>query len=156
MTSLPALTERTPREPPDGGRVVANHPLNLALRFALELALLAALGVYGWQAGTGAWRWLLALLLPLAAAAVWGIFRVPNDGGAPVVQVPGIVRLLIEIALFALAVWALAAAGHPRWALALGGVTLLHYALSYDRVLWLLRGAPAGNVAKQRSSEVAK
>jgi hypothetical protein len=114
----------------------------LVTRFLLELALLAALAVTGWGITAGGWRWIFALGLPLAAAALWGSFRVPNDGGPPLVRVPGIVRLLLELFLFGAAVVGLFAAEHPRWALLLGGLTLLHYVLSYDRVLWLLRGAP--------------
>ncbi len=114
----------------------------LGTRFLLELAMLAALAVAGWRLGAGVWRYGAMIGMPLAAAALWGIFRVPNDGGPPTVQVAGIVRLLLEIVLFGAAVAALYAADLPGWALALGSLTLLHYLLSYDRVLWLLRGAP--------------
>lgn len=121
---------------------MSHNPIMLGTRFLLELALLAALGVAGWGLAQGSWCYVAAIALPLAAAALWGVFRVPNDGGPPTVRVPGVVRLLLEIFLFGAAVGALYAAGRPGWALALGGVTLLHYALSYDRVLWLLNGAP--------------
>jgi hypothetical protein len=32
---------------------MGSHPLNLAVRFALELSALAALGVWGWRQGDG-------------------------------------------------------------------------------------------------------
>lgn len=117
---------------------MSQHPLNLAARFLLELCILAALGRWGWMQG-GAARWLLAIGLPVAAAFLWGAFRVPNDGGQPLVQVAGAVRLLIEAVLFGGAVAALPGAGHRRLALALGIAVLLHYAVSYDRVVSLLR-----------------
>lgn len=121
---------------------MADHPLNLAVRFVLELCMLAALGAWGWSQGHGWARVVLVVALPLAAAALWGIFRVPNDGGAPVVTVPGPVRLALEAALFSLAAWGLAGAGRPRHAMVFAAVTLVHYAVSYDRVLRLLRDAP--------------
>lgn len=121
---------------------MSKNPLMLATRFLLELALLAALAVAGWRLGADGWRYVAAFALPAVAATLWGVFRVPNDGGPPTVQVPGTVRLLLEIFLFGAAVAALYVAGLQGWALALGGVTLLHYLLSWDRVAWLLRGAP--------------
>ncbi|MCO5242510.1 MAG: DUF2568 domain-containing protein [Anaerolineae bacterium] len=61
------------------------------------------------------------------------------SGRAPV-AVPGWLRLLLELALFAAAVWALNASGASTAALIFGLAVIIHYALSYDRVLWLLRG----------------
>lgn len=119
---------------------MADNPLNLALRFLLELAILAALACWGWSHGEGAMRWVLAIGSPLAAAILWGVFRVPNDGGPPVITVPGPARLLLEALLFGLAIWGLALSGHQTLALIFGAVTVAHYAISYDRTLRLLRG----------------
>ena len=120
---------------------MAYHPLNLALRFVLEIAALVALGYWGFDQHDGLWRFLSGLGLPLLAAAAWGTFAVSGDrsrsGKAPV-PVPGWVRLLLELAFFGLAAWALYGAGKPVLALILAGITLAHYAASYDRVAWLL------------------
>ena len=51
------------------------HPLNLAVRFLLEIAILVTLGAWGWQYGDGWQRWPAAIILPLGAAAIWGILR---------------------------------------------------------------------------------
>lgn len=117
---------------------MAYHPLNLALAFLLELAALAAMGYGGWHHNSG-WRYVLAFGVPLLAAACWGIFRVPNDPKAAPVQVPGFVRLLLEVAFFGGATWALFSAGQRHWALWFGGIVLAHYALSWDRLVWLLK-----------------
>jgi hypothetical protein len=106
---------------------MSQNPLNLAVRFLLELGILAALAPWGWSVGQDAVRWLLAIGAPLVAALLWGVFRVPGDGGDPVMIVPGAVRLLLEVALFGLAVAALLAADRPRFALIFGGITSLHY-----------------------------
>jgi hypothetical protein len=120
---------------------MGQNPLNLALRFVLELGALAALGLWGWTRLDGLLRIVAVVGLPLIAATLWGIFRVPGDasssGHAPV-PVPGIVRLLFELALFALATWALYDAGYRTPAWILGIATVVHYLLSYDRVAWLL------------------
>lgn len=83
---------------------------NLALRFVLELCALAALGYGGWHVGGSLWvRLLLALLAPIAGAAVWGAFVAPRARypiGDPL-------RLLPEWVVFGGATVALALTGHP-------------------------------------------
>ncbi|MCL6643558.1 MAG: DUF2568 domain-containing protein [Dehalococcoidia bacterium] len=129
---------RRTAEPAAGPRRVLNA-IHLPLRFALELAALAILGWWGSAADAPLpARVLLALLLPAAAAAVWGIFRVPNDPGPAVVAIPGPARLALEAALFAAATAALVQLrGMPAagvfLALAVGD-----YALSWGRVMRLL------------------
>jgi hypothetical protein len=41
--------------------------------------------------------------------------------------------------IFAAGVWAFYAAGLPLIALVFGILTLIHYAISYDRLIWLLK-----------------
>ena len=121
---------------------MSSNPLNLALRFILEITALFALGYWGWTQHDGLWRFVWSIGLVVLAAVVWGTFAVPNDpsrsGKAPV-QVPGIVRLVIELLLFAAGVWAFIAAGQTLWGTVLGVLTILHYAISYDRIIWLLK-----------------
>lgn len=120
---------------------MGSHPANLALRFLLELAALFAVGLWGWKTGEGALRWLLVLGLPLIAATAWGTLAVPDDpsrsGGAPL-PVPGILRLVLELSLFVSAVLCLRGVGLERWGTGLAVFVILHYAVSYDRVAWLL------------------
>jgi hypothetical protein len=118
-------------------------PLNLAIRFLLEIAALVALGVWGWRYGNETWlKSILALGLPIIAAAIWGIFNVPNDpsrsGAAPIV-VPGIVRLTLELLIFALATLVLYNLDYPSLSWLLGSILILHYLVSYDRILWLIK-----------------
>ena len=118
---------------------MANNPLNLALRFFLELVILFALGYWGWTQHSGLARWVWTLVLPLSAAALWGAFRVPGDPGAAAVAVPGFLRLALELLLFGAGVWAFYAAGRSTWGLIFALVTLGHYLISYDRILWLVK-----------------
>jgi uncharacterized protein DUF2568 len=54
--------------------VSAVNAANLALRFLLEVGALAALAYCGYEAG----GWLLAIVLPLAAALIWGLVASPK------------------------------------------------------------------------------
>jgi hypothetical protein len=121
---------------------MSKNPLNLGFRFLLELAALFALGYWGWTTHFSATRFLWGIGLPILAMIIWGTFAVPNDpsrsGKAPI-PTPGIVRLLLELTFFALGTWAFLAAGQPTWGWLLGGLTILHYVLSYDRIEWLMQ-----------------
>ncbi len=120
---------------------MGSHPINLAVRFLLELSALLALGVWGWRQSEGWVRFVLALGIPIIVAVVWGTFAVPNDpsrSGAAPVAVPGLLRLLIELAIFGLAVWALYDMGYTNFSWILAIIVALHYIASYDRILWLI------------------
>jgi len=123
--------------------LVSNHPANLGFRFLLEVLAISAFAFWGWAWG-GWTRWPLAAGCALAGMAVWGIFRTPGDAssGSGYVATPGPVRLALELGIFALAVLALLNADandRARWlALALAAGVVVHYALSWDRVRWLL------------------
>lgn len=121
---------------------MGSHPLNLTIRFLLELAALLAMGVWGWNQADGIARFLVAIGVPLLAALLWGTFAVPDDpsrsGSAPI-PVPGVVRLLLELAVFAFATWALSRVDLTSAAWILGVAVLIHYVVSYDRIVWLLK-----------------
>lgn len=83
------------------------------VRFLSELGMLAALAYSGWHlADGGATGLLLAIVLPISAAAVWGGFIAPR---APR-RLRDPVRFGVEVLLFGLAVAGLAAYG--QWILA--------------------------------------
>ena len=97
--------------------------------------------LWGWSRTDPPWRYGLMLGVPALAAGVWGTFAVPNDpsrsGRAPV-PVSGAARLRIELAFFGFACWALYDADAKVSSLTLGAVVVVHYALSNERVRWLL------------------
>ena len=114
---------------------------NLTLRFGLEVGSLIALGMWGLRLGTGVVGWILAVALPIAAAAVWGVFNVLNDpsrsGEAPI-EVAGLVRLVIELAILVAGAMAIGVVGSPRLGIGFGVLIALHYLASASRVKWLL------------------
>lgn len=121
---------------------MGSHPLNLAWRFLLELAALGAMGYWGWTQHEGASRWLWSIGLPIVTAVLWGTFTVPNDpsrsGQAPV-PTPGIIRLLLELSIFAVAIILLYLSQQQTLSIIMTIMVVLHYLLSYDRLLWLWR-----------------
>ena len=120
---------------------MSQNPLNLTVRFLLELIALVALGTWAKTQFSGVLGFILMIAVPLFAAIAWGTFNVKGDpsrsGKAPV-PVPGIVRLLLELVYFGAATWALSTLS-PTYGWIFGMVTLLHYLFSHDRILWLLQ-----------------
>ena len=96
---------------------------NLAVRFLLELCLLAAWAVIGWQVvGPVVLRVLLAILLPALAATAWGRWVAPRATR----RLDDPARFAVEAALFAGAAIGLAVAGWPLW----GGVLAAAYGVN--------------------------
>lgn len=79
---------------------MSSHPVNLLLRFLLEIAALAGLAAWGWGCTDGTRRVIVAIAFAGIPAIVWGVFRIRNDGGPPMIEVTGRVRLLIEAVFF--------------------------------------------------------
>ena len=85
----------------------------LGLVFLVELAAWAAYGVWGFSLD-GPARWVVGLGLPLVVVTLWALLaspRAPYAGRG--------VRPVVKLLVYAGAVAALWAAGHPTWALVL-------------------------------------
>ena len=120
---------------------MGSHPANLVLRFFLEVTALLSVGFWGWNQTQGWTSLYLAIGLPVLMATIWGVFAVPNDpsrsGKAPV-PVPGIIRLIFELGIFAFAVYCVLELGWILTAIAFGTIIFVHYLISYRRVIWLI------------------
>jgi hypothetical protein len=117
------------------------NPINLIFRFFLQAGGLIALGIWGWSQGSGLFRYLLAAAAPLIAAVLWGSLGVPGDptqSGEPYAVIPGLLRLGLEIGFFGFAIWGLTEAGDVTWGFLFGLLIVIHYIISYDRVIWLI------------------
>lgn len=121
---------------------MSKNPLNLALRFLLELAAIISFGIWGFK-HTDHWTaYFLAFALPLAFALLWGIFAVrgdPSRSGKTVVPTPGVLRLLLELGLLGGAVYMVFDLGHTLAGWLFGAMLLIHYLLSLDRISWLMK-----------------
>ncbi|RLD24065.1 MAG: hypothetical protein DRI54_06580 [Bacteroidetes bacterium] len=121
---------------------MGSNPINLAIRFLLELAALLVIGIWGWYESESWIRFVLAFGLPIIAAIIWGIFAVLNDpsrSGKALVAIPGILRLAIELAIFSIATWTLFELGYSNLAWIYGFIVAIHYFISYDRINWLIK-----------------
>jgi hypothetical protein len=120
---------------------MGSHPINLIFRFILELCALTAIAIWGWKQSDGLFRFVLSIGIPIILAAIWGVFAVPDDpsrsGSAPVI-ISGIVRLAIELAIFAFAIWVLQDVGSIKLSWIFGITVAFHYFISYDRIIWLI------------------
>jgi hypothetical protein len=96
---------------------------NLAVRFALELALLASVSAWAWRTlPAGVPRLLATIALPLLVAVIWA--TVVHGASVPVA-----VQIAAQIALFTTAALALVRIGQPRAAAAFAVVAVLNAAL---------------------------
>lgn len=105
--------------------------INIGLSFLLELAMLAALGYWGFKTGQGRILGvLLGLGAPVLAAVLWGFFAAPKAA----TRLHGLGLAVFEIVLLGTGAAALFAGGQTRlaWIYAL--------ALALNRVLWIVWG----------------
>jgi hypothetical protein len=118
------------------------HPANLALRFVLEIAALGGFGALAWRMSEGWWRYGAVIVVVAVVMTLWGVFAVPDDpsrsGNAPV-PVSGLLRLGLELAVLLGGAAAFYWAGYTTPALVLAALVALHYALSGERLAWLLQ-----------------
>jgi len=121
---------------------MSKNPVNLAIRFALEVVAIVAFGIWGYRASDRLPGLILAILLPVVFAGLWGVFAVPNDpsrSGKTVVPTRGFIRLILELTLFGVATWMLFDLDFQKLGWIFSMVILIHYASSYDRIAWLLK-----------------
>ena len=82
---------------------------NDALQVVLEVLVLASLAFWGWEEGDSLGRWVLAIGVPLAFAAVWA--TLVTRFSVSKLEDPS--RLRLELAIVACAAAAIVRIGHP-------------------------------------------
>lgn len=101
---------------------------NAAARFLLEVAALASLGYWGFQASDSTpAKVALGLGAPLIGATVWGLLIAPRARR----RLPDPTRLVVEPCLFASAAGALAAAGQIEVAIAFAAAVAVSVTLMF-------------------------
>lgn len=103
----------------------------LAVRFALELALVVAAAVWAWNATTGWMRIAGVVLAPVMVVTIWMLFLSPGAA----ISLPLLARLVIEAALFI----GIAAALAP---VALLPAIILGTIWALDKTVLLILGSP--------------
>lgn len=104
--------------------------INLGLRFLLELCILVIFGYWGFKTGSNTFmKFLLGLGSPILFAVVWGTFLAPKSSmrlGEPWL-------FLLELALFALTIWALYSTGKVNLTAVFGVIYVLNKILM---IIW--------------------
>lgn len=99
---------------------------NLAVRFLLELCVLALVGYWGYRVGNSqVTRIGLAILIAIAAAIFWALFGSPKATFA----LSGPAHLLVEAVFFGSGVAALLASGHSGAAMAMAAIAIANRVL---------------------------
>lgn len=115
---------------------------NLALRFGLEIAALGGLAIAAWNLSSSSLRWVAVIVVPVAAATIWGVFNVlddPSRSGEAPIEVSGWIRLAIELVILGGGAVAYAYAQRPAIAVGLIALIVVHYATSLNRIEWLIQ-----------------
>lgn len=99
------------------------------LRFVLEIAALFAIG-----AAFGIFNFLISVF-------VIALFNAKGDKRFQGIQVSGIMRLIIEIAIALLGIYSVLVVFGAVWAGIFGAVFVVYLVLGRERLLWLAKGA---------------
>ena len=98
---------------------------NLAAKFVLELAAIAAFAYWGTTVGHGVVPVIVAVAASFAAIGLWGVFAAPRSAH----RLPVAARVPFELGVFALAALALLGAGSPVAAIVFAAAAMLNAAL---------------------------
>jgi hypothetical protein len=104
--------------------VNAFRATNLAVKFLLELAAMAAFAIWGASVDGGALAVLLAVIAPLVAIGLWSTFAAPMSTR----RLPTRARIPFELAIFALAALAFVASGHDTVAIVFAAIAVINAA----------------------------
>ena len=146
------MTDATRDDRPHAARAGAGptRAANLALRFALELAALAALAYWGFHTGDSAIADVaLGGGAPLLAAFVWGTYAAPKSTR----RLRGTALVAVQLTVLGAGAAALAAAGRPVSGAVMAAVVVVNAVLM---AAWGQQGEPPAPGARgqdQRSSQ---
>jgi hypothetical protein len=114
---------------------------NLALRFLLELAALAALGFWGFHTGGSLLAdVLLGVGAPMLAAGVWGTFAAPKSSK----RLRGTALPIVQLVVLGAGAVALVAAGQPVLGAVFAALIVVNVALMH---VWGQDGRPPATSA---------
>ena len=102
--------------------------VNQLIAFLLELGLFFIVGFWGFQQGqTTITQYAFAVVLPLIAIVLWGIFAAPKSSN----RLAFPVRLIFEMGLFTLASVLLYTTGNTTSAISFGLIALINEVTAY-------------------------
>jgi hypothetical protein len=107
--------------------------INILLSFLLELAMLIAIGYWGYHGSPNTlMKWALAIGLPLLVIFVWGMFFAPKSNR----RLPAIPGSLLSLGLFLLAAFALYQSNQPTAGIILAIIAIVNRILTLYWKQW--------------------
>lgn len=102
--------------------------LNLLVSFLLEILLLIIAGYWGFHQGESVlMKYILALVLPVVIATLWGLFAAPKSKK----RLKNPLRTIFKLVLFFLAVFFSYQSGHLALAVIFAVITILNVSMSF-------------------------
>jgi hypothetical protein len=123
-------------------KTMGSNPINLTLRFLLELTALIFVGIWGWTTADNDLKYVQAIGIPIFMAILWGVFAVkgdPSRSGKALIHIKGYVRFILELVFFGFATWCIFDTGRTILCIVIGSIIVFHYLISYDRIIWLFK-----------------
>ena len=100
--------------------------INTGVSFLLELAMLVALGYWGFRTPESLWlKWALGIGAPLLVVILWGLFLAPKAGQ----RMGSTLGVTVSLCLFYLAALALFQTGHPALGATMVVLTIINRTL---------------------------
>jgi hypothetical protein len=113
--------------------MVTLKALNSGIAFALELAMLAAFGYWGYWYGAEVWiKWVYALGIPALVIVIWGFFFAPKSNR----RLPLLPGVIFSLGLVLLSAVALFYANQVYLALGIAVVAIANRALVFVWRQW--------------------
>jgi hypothetical protein len=100
--------------------------MHLALAFAIELAAIAAFGLWGYAGTTGISKWIIGIGAPVFLVVLWSIYAAPASNS----RLDLLPLLIFKIAVYTMATLAFFKTGHPIGGAGFGIVSIISLALS--------------------------
>ena len=130
---------RFPEEPKDPDAHPYDGTISAGTRFFVELLawFVAPFAIAGLT------HWVLGIVAAALLIGVTSVFSTPGDKQNIVVATPGPVRVLIELGLFAVALWGVWTLAPDELGIGAAIVMAIAAVTGFPRWRWLLDGAPA-------------
>jgi Protein of unknown function (DUF2568) len=108
-------------DPPSGWSAGPVETVLLGGRFVVELVGFASLAVWGFTSVSHPWNLLAGVAAPAAAIALWGLVVAPKAA----LSLGPVVRIVVEVAIFAVVTVAWWRMGHPWVAVAFAAAAVV-------------------------------
>ena len=104
----------------------AAKTMHLALAFAIELAAIAAFGLWGYAATTGINKWVVGIGAPVFLVVLWSVYAAPASNS----RLDTLPLLIFKITVFTLATLIFFKTGYPIFSAGFGTASIISLMLA--------------------------